>query len=177
MANVLKLSIGDDMTQTLTPAQAIFTPQEVATALRVSSETIRRKIVSGELHALEVGGKERKQYRIFSQDLVQWLGQERASVLFGFSKAVSELQAAWANVSDEEFDATLEEAIQHARDSRPLPEGPFAPALTSEEIAERFKHSRVKTRRSAQGVVLDKTALSWAERHPVGPARSRRERR
>ena len=149
MAIVLKLSIGETMTQTLTPAQAIFTPQEVARALRVSSETIRRKIVSGELHALEVGGKERKQYRIFSQDLVQWLGQERASVLFGFSRAVNELQAAWANVSDAEFDATLEEAIQHARDSRPTPEGPFGAALTPEEISERFKHSRVKPRKSA----------------------------
>ena len=146
MAIVLKLSIGDDMTQTLTPAQTIFTPQEVAAALRVSSETIRRKIVSGELHALEVGGKERKQYRIFSQDLVQWLGQERASVLFGFSRAVNELQVAWANVSDAEFDATLEEAIRHARDSRATPEGPFGAALTPEEIAERFKHSRVKSR-------------------------------
>ena len=149
MANVLKLSIGNNMTQTLTPAQTVFTPQEVAAALRVSSETIRRKIVSGELHALEVGGKERKQYRIFSQDLVQWLGQERASVLFGFSKAVSELQAAWANVNDAEFDATLEEAIQHARDSRPTPKGPLNPALTPEEITERFKHSRVKPRKSA----------------------------
>ena len=149
MAIVLKLSIGETMTQTLTPAQAIFTPQEVARALRVSSETIRRKIVSGELHALEVGGKERKQYRIFSQDLVQWLGQERASVLFGFSRAVNELQAAWANVSDAEFDATLEEAIQHARDTRPTPEGPLKAALTLEEIAERSKHSRVKPRKSA----------------------------
>lgn len=149
MAIVLKLFIGETMTQTLTPAQAIFTPQEVAAALRVSSETIRRKIVSGELRALEVGGKERKQYRIFSQDLVQWLGQDRAAVLFGLTTAVSELQMAWANVSDAEFDATLEEAIKHARDSKPAPEGPLNPALTPEEITERFKHSRVKPRKSA----------------------------
>jgi len=137
------------MTQTLTLAQTVFTPQEVATALRVSSETIRRKIVSGELGALEVGGKERKQYRIFSRDLVQWLGQERAATLFGLTSAVNELRAAWAGVSDEEFDATLEEAIQHAREQRPTPEGPFGPALTPEEIAERFKHSRIKPRKPA----------------------------
>lgn len=137
------------MTQTLTPKHAVYTPQEVATALRVSSETIRRKILAGELHALEVGGKARKQYRIFSSDLIQWLGQERASKLFGFDAAVEALRAAWAGVSEEEFDSALEEAIEHARATRPTPKGPFEPAPTPEQLAARFGNRRVGPRKSA----------------------------
>ncbi len=132
------------MTQTLTPKHAVYTPQEVATALRVSSETIRRKILAGELHALEVGGKARKQYRIFSSDLIEWLGQERASKLFGLDGVAQEIRTAWGGVSDAELHEGLEEAVAHARAARPTPEGPFLPTPTPEELAEWATGSRVK---------------------------------
>lgn len=132
------------MTQTLTPTQNVYTPQEVAAALRVSSETIRRKILAGELHALEVGGKTRKQYRIFSSDLIQWLGYERASKLFGLDRVIEEIRAAWSEVSDEELLEVLDEAAEHARAASPTPKGPFLPPPTPEELAQWANKSRVK---------------------------------
>lgn len=54
---------------TALPARVVFTLPEVAGVLRVTSETIRRKIVSEELGAVDVGGKTRKQYRITASDL------------------------------------------------------------------------------------------------------------
>lgn len=135
-----------DLTSDFTITQQVFTLQEVATVLRVSSETIRRKIVSGELHALEVGGKERKQYRIFGQDLVDWLGQERAGQLFGLSVVVAELRTALEGVSDAELDHTLEEALKNSRDQRAVPPGSVLPMPSREEIAERFKNRRLQTK-------------------------------
>lgn len=140
-----------DLTSAFTTTQQVFTPQEVATVLRVSSETIRRKIVSGELHALEVGGKERKQYRIFGQDLVNWLGQERVGQLFGLSVVVAELRAALEGVSDAELDHTLEEALKNSRDQRVVPPSSGLPMLSREAIAERFKNRRLQAKSKPSG--------------------------
>ena len=77
------------MTAASVETHAVYTPQEIASVLRVSAETIRRKIALGELGALEVGGRERKQYRILAQDLVTWLGADRARALFGIGSAAT----------------------------------------------------------------------------------------
>lgn len=121
------------------PVQLVYTPAEVAAVLRVTPETIRRKIVSGELGAIEVGGKERKQYRITGHDLGEWLGIERTKELFGIAGGVASLEKRLAEVPEDEFEAAIEEAVRAVRASSPKPQGQFLPTPTPEEIAERFK--------------------------------------
>ena len=58
--------------------QTVFTVADVAEGLRMSDETIRRKIQSGELHAFQVGQGNRRTLRILAQDLLQWLGPDVA---------------------------------------------------------------------------------------------------
>jgi len=130
------------MTAAFVESQAVYTPQEIASVLRVSAETIRRKIALGELGALEVGGRERKQYRILAQDLVSWLGADRARALFGIGSAATEIRQALERVPTETLEAVLSEAVARARQEQPEPQGPFAPTPTLAEIAVRFPKSR-----------------------------------
>jgi excisionase family DNA binding protein len=116
----------------------VYTIAEVAKVLRVSDETIRRKIVAGELEAIEVSSKPRKTYRIPDYALVRWLGSEKAFQLFGVRHALEELRELFLKVPETERTAILEEAITWARAQRPEPEL-TGRVLTKEEIAERFK--------------------------------------
>lgn len=117
--------------------QAVYTLAEVAAALRVSSETIRRKIVAGELSAVEIGGTRRKQYRIFAVDLARWLGSERVAQLFGLGRALDELRAAFAEVPEPERESLIAEAVTWAKESRPAPTGPFLPTPTRQAILQK----------------------------------------
>ncbi len=119
--------------------QAVYTLAEVAAALRVSSETIRRKIVAGELTAVEIGGTRRKQYRIFAADLARWLGPERVGQLFGLGRALDELQAAFAQVPEAERETLIAGAVRWAKDARPTPTGPFLPTPSREDILQKRK--------------------------------------
>lgn len=116
----------------------VFTPAEVAGVLRVTPETIRRKIVSGELGAVEVGGKERKQYRITATDLSAWLGPERAGQLFGIGASLRAVEAAFAAHPYEEVEQAIAEAVQAVKARREPATGETQATPTPEEIRARF---------------------------------------
>ncbi len=120
-------------------SRTVFTPVEVAQVLRVTSETIRRKIISGELGAIEVGGDKRKQYRITLSDLNRWLGPERSTQLFGAAAGLHALGEALAQAGDHFFEEELPEIIQKVRAERPLPATDASlPSPTPEEIQRKF---------------------------------------
>lgn len=124
---------------TLSP-QTVFTPVEVARALRVTSETIRRKIQSGELGAIEVGGTQRKQYRITMGDLSRWLGPERTAELFGIGSGLAALEQALGDIDSDTLERAVEEAARAVRSQRAQTEdASVLPTPTAEEIARRFR--------------------------------------
>lgn len=111
---------------------------EVAAALRVSSETIRRKIASRELKAVEVSSGPRRQYRLLARDLAAWLGPDTASAVFGVGAGLDALEAAFAPLTPKAREALLEEAKSWARER--APEREFAGRTASpEEIARRLR--------------------------------------
>ena len=119
--------------------KTVFTPVEVAQVLRVTSETIRRKIISGELGAIEVGGTKRKQYRITLVDLNRWLGPERSAQLFGADAGLQAVGEALAHADDRFFEEELPEIIQQVRAQRPLPTADaYLPAPTPADIQRKF---------------------------------------
>ncbi|WP_102125540.1 helix-turn-helix domain-containing protein [Deinococcus planocerae] len=120
--------------------QTVFTLAEVAAVLRVTPETIRRRIVAGELSAVEVGGRERKQYRITANDLARWLGSERAAQLFGIGAGLLALERAFAERGEEEVEAAIAEAVEAVRQRR-SPAGEVLPPPTAAEIRKRFPDS------------------------------------
>lgn len=123
-------------------SKKVFTPVEVAQVLRVTSETIRRKIVSGELGAIEVGGGKRKQYRITLSDLSQWLGPERSTQLFGADMGLQALGEALAGADERYLDEELPQIIRAVRQERAAaPDETYLPTPTSEEIARKFGQS------------------------------------
>ena len=95
-----------------------FTLTEVARALRISDETIRRRIASGELTALEVAAGSRKTYRLLFRDLVAWLGPERANAHFGLGALLDEVRAQLAHLSPDERIQVLEEALVWAQNDQ-----------------------------------------------------------
>ena len=137
VVNVLKFVLGDFMANVSIEPRSVFTPHEVASVLRVSPETIRRKIQAGELNALELGGSERKQYRILLSDLVAWLGDERVRSLFGIGQAATTVREAFADVSE----AHLDEALAEAARARPkiIKRKTTQPTPSRQEIAKRFR--------------------------------------
>lgn len=119
--------------------QAVFIPVEVAQVLRVTSETIQCKIISGELGAIEVGGAKRKQYRITLSDLERWLGPERSEQLFGAVAGLHALGEALAQADEQFFEEELPEIIQKVRAERRLPSADsYLPTPTLEEIQRKF---------------------------------------
>ena len=129
----------------------IFTVAEVAQVLRVSPETIRRKIVAQELPALEIGHGLRKQYRIAFKDLVTWLGLETAYYLFGIDEKVNMLIHAYAQLPEVEAEALLNEALQWARQHAPT----YIPAPDVLENVELPK----KKRNIGRGLLKDAAKL------------------
>lgn len=116
----------------------MFTVAEVARALRVSDETIRRKIGMGELEAIEVSSGVRKQYRILYRDLVAWMGADKARALFGLGEGLEEFRTFFLSIPEPERSKLIEQAIGWARSQRPQPE-PTGRVLTPKQIRERFK--------------------------------------
>ncbi len=68
------------MTAAIKPVfgQPIYTSAEVANALRVSEESVRREIRRGTLTAARIGN----QYRLTANDLAAWLGESRYHEIF-----------------------------------------------------------------------------------------------
>lgn len=123
----------------LSSNKTVFTPVEVAQVLRITSETVRRKILSGELGAIEVGGEKRKQYRITLTDLNRWLGPERSAQLFGADAGLYALGEALAKGDDHFFEEELLDIIQNVRAKQPLPAADaYLPTPSPEEIQRKF---------------------------------------
>ncbi len=116
----------------------VFTIAEVAKVLRVSDETIRRKIIAGELEAIEVSSKPRKTYRIAPYALVRWLGAEKANDLFGVQEGFEEFRSLLLKIPETERDQLMEDALAWARTHRPERQLTGRVA-TPEEIQKRFK--------------------------------------
>jgi excisionase family DNA binding protein len=126
------------LSMTTTHTGQVFTIAEIARVLRVSDETIRRKISAGELEAVEVSSTPRKTYRIPEYALVRWLGAEKAKQLFGVRHGFEEFRELLLKIPEKERIEILEEAVVWARAQRPEPEL-TGRVLTKEEIAERFQ--------------------------------------
>lgn len=121
--------------------RTLYTVGEVAAALRVSSETIRRKIAQGELRAVVVTRTPRKQVRILLRDLTDWLGEEQARAVFGVGDALVALRSVFTQLPDAEQAALLEEAKVWARAHTPEREV-AGRSVSAEAIAERFGLAR-----------------------------------
>ena len=115
----------------------LYTVSEVAHALRISSETVRRKIAQGELRAIEVSQTPRKQYRILSRDLSLWLGEEQARAVFGVGEALVTLRSAFAQLGENDRTVLLYEAKAWARARTPERDR-VGRTVSAEAIAERF---------------------------------------
>lgn len=97
----------------------VYTISEIATGLKMSDETIRRKIQSGELRALQIGNGNRKTLRVLPKDLVNWLGVANAREIFGIGEGLEELRQAFLVLKPEEREALIAEAFAHARANTP----------------------------------------------------------
>jgi excisionase family DNA binding protein len=118
-------------------SEPVFTIAEVAKALRVSDETIRRKIEAGEITAIEVTSKPRKTYRILYQDLMAWLGQDKTEALFKRGEAFDEFRTLFADMTEAEQEALISEAVSWVKAKKPKREQ-IGKTLGKEELKQRF---------------------------------------
>jgi excisionase family DNA binding protein len=121
--------------------QTVYTVAEVAAGLRLSDETVRRKIQSGELHALQIGTGSRKVLRILAGDLVRWLGPQPARKVFGIGEDLDTLERAFARLEPSEREALIEQALASAKAQAPKRELTGRTA-SAPEIAARFPKGR-----------------------------------
>ncbi len=117
--------------------EPVYTISEVANALKLSSETVRRRITSGELHAIEIGGQPRRQYRILARDLTAWIGEDAARAVFGIGHGLNALQAAFTDLEPNARTALIDEAQTWARTQTDTP-APTGQTVSNEEIKKRF---------------------------------------
>ncbi len=124
-------------TTTQSPQQAVFTVSEVAASLRLSDETVRRKIQTGELGAMQIGTGSRKALRILARDLVQWLGPESAHSVFGIGQGLDVLEEALVGLEPAAQEQLIERAKAFAKERTPEREL-TGRTVSPEEIAKRF---------------------------------------
>ena len=117
--------------------EPVYTIAEIANALKISPETVRRRIVSGELHAIEIGGDPRRQYRILARDLSAWIGAEAARAVFGIGQGLDALREAFAGLHETEREALIDEAQAWAKPKTDRPTL-VGRAVSLEEIKTRF---------------------------------------
>lgn len=125
------------MSQAFTSQQPIFTVAEVASSLRISDETIRRKILKGELKAIELSSGSRTTFRILGTELVRWLGSNTARQLFGLGEGLLEIEKALSPLEPKEREELISAAIAAAKAKAPARKK-VGRAATPEEIAARF---------------------------------------
>ena len=121
------------------PAEAkrVYKVEEIAAILRVSPETIYRKIESAELSALDLTTDDQKQYRVARSALIAWLGEQRFYELFTPSDASGVVCTLLNSLSESEKTELFDRAIAWARErraERPL----MGRTATAEEIRARF---------------------------------------
>jgi excisionase family DNA binding protein len=125
------------MSQAFTSKQPIFTVAEVASSLRISDETIRRKILSGELKAIELSSGSRTTFRILGQELVRWLGANTARQLFGLGEGLLEIEKALSTLEPTEREELISAAIAAAKAKAPARKK-VGRVATQKEIALKF---------------------------------------
>jgi excisionase family DNA binding protein len=135
-AHVLQL-VQEEYLMTMLQTEPVYTITEVANALKLSSETVRRRITSGELHAIEIGGLPRRQYRILARDLAAWIGEDAAKAVFGIGHGLDALQAAFADLEPKARTALIDEAQSWARGKTNTPAA-TGRTVSREEIGKRF---------------------------------------
>ena len=122
---------------------ALLTISEVAELLHLSDDTVRRQIKEGDLPAVRLGTtpKGRARYRI-AQDVVMRLLNGQA--VLPPPSASERLQAVFADLSDEQQEALIAQAVQWARQDQPAPPAAKnSPEPSREEVERRFAASRV----------------------------------
>jgi excisionase family DNA binding protein len=94
--------------------QPIYTSSEVANALRVSEESVRREIRRGTLTAARIGN----QYRMTANDLAAWLGESRYRELFSPLGPLGAL-IGYGNLEEDEAHRLALIAVTEARNLEP----------------------------------------------------------
>ncbi len=122
---------------TVLQTETVYTIAEVASALKLSSETVRRRITSGELHAIEIGGQPRRQYRILARDLAAWIGQDAARAVFGIGQGLDALQEAFADLEPKARAKLIDEAQAWAREHTDVPAA-TGRTVSTDQIRARF---------------------------------------
>ena len=118
----------------------LYTLNEVADMLRVSKETIRRKVIKKEINAIEVTGAPKKQYRILHSELERWLGPDTVQELF-VKPTTFDLPSLFEGMSDEEIDELVNKAKAWAREHTSAPK-PEESTPTPDEIKAHFPKGR-----------------------------------
>jgi excisionase family DNA binding protein len=121
--------------------QPVFTVAEIAEGLRVSDETIRRKIQIGELPAIQFKTGNRTTFRILAVDLIRWLGVKTAQQVFGIGSGLDLLEQAFAKLKVSDREALIELAVSSAKSKAPE-RALTGRTLSLEEIAVRFPEGR-----------------------------------
>jgi excisionase family DNA binding protein len=104
------------MTAAIKPifGQPIYTSAEVANALRVSEESVRREIRRGTLSAARIGN----QSRLTANDLAGWLGESRYRELFSPLGPLSAL-IGFGGLEDDEAHKLVAKAVSEVRKATP----------------------------------------------------------
>lgn len=117
--------------------------------LRLSDDTIRRQIKEGTLQAIRIGTTPtgRAQYRIPSQAIQQILTPETSES--AVKDPFEPLREVFEQLSEEERETLLTEAVSWARERIPASSAPRTPPLTQKELQERFGQSPFLRRRNS----------------------------
>ena len=126
------------MTQTRFEPRDLLTVMEAAKQLHVSDDTVRRQIREGDLEAVQIGTTPtgRPRYRIPAQVVAQRLNTPAQATS---APALDRLRAAFAELSAEEQDSLIAEALawSRARTHHHTLHASRLPAMSPAELAQR----------------------------------------
>ncbi|WP_420594052.1 helix-turn-helix domain-containing protein [Deinococcus sp.] len=131
------------MTSTRYEPRALLTIAEAAQLLHLSDDTVRRQIKEGDLPAIRLGTTPtgRARYRIARDEITRRL---EGPAITPAPAASERLQAAFAELSDEQQNDLIAQAVRWARRDQPAPSSAGrAPEPSREEGKRRFAHLRL----------------------------------
>jgi excisionase family DNA binding protein len=131
------------MTASVKPifGQPIYTSAEVANALRVSEESVRREIRRGALTAARIGN----QYRLTANDLAAWLGESRYRELFSPLGPLGAL-IGFGGLEEGAAHALASQAVNEVRQANPRTASGVAAPTPAEVKARRQNQRRLDGR-------------------------------
>ena len=130
------------MTSTRREPRALLTIAEAAQLLHLSDDTVRRQIREGDLPAIRLGTtpKGRARYRIAQAEITRRL---EGPAITPAPAASERLQAAFAELSDEQQEELIAQAVRWARRDQPAPAAASrAPESSRQGVEGRFSHLR-----------------------------------